>query len=78
MGTIVLQKKTKVEFNVVTSSSPSGLTDKVNKMINEGWETNGEMKVVVVHSQNRYRGTQLIDTLHEVEYSISMTKVTKI
>lgn len=40
----------------------------------EGWEPIGSHSAVVVHSQNRYSGSQHMDTIHETEYSITMRK----
>jgi myo-inositol catabolism protein IolC len=36
----------------------------------------GSHQVVVIHSQNRYSGSQHMDTKHETEYSQTMVKKT--
>jgi hypothetical protein len=45
-------------------------------MIAEGWEPLGSHSAVSTHSQNRYSGMQLMDTLHKAEYSITMKLIT--
>jgi myo-inositol catabolism protein IolC len=49
----------------------------MNSLIKEGWEPKGSHQVVVIHSQNRYSGMQLMDTKHETEYSQTMVRETK-
>jgi hypothetical protein len=63
-----------MEYKIISMSSPQSLTTKVNELISEGWEPIGSHQVVVIHDQNRYRGTQHIDTTHETEYSQTMIK----
>lgn len=65
-----------MEYKLVTSSSPTQLQDKVNKLLEEGWEVVGSHHVIVTHSQNRYSGSQHMDTRHETEYSQTMIKKT--
>ena len=62
------------EYKVVSASSSHGLTEKVNKHIEEGWEPIGFHHVVVTHSQNRFSGSMHKDTIHETEYSQTMIK----
>ena len=59
-------------YIILTSSYPKGLADKVNKHLEEGFELIGGLNVVVTHSQNRFRGSTHMDTLHETEYSQAM------
>jgi hypothetical protein len=40
----------------------------------EGWLPIGSHSVVNTHSQNRYSGSQHMDTIHKTEYSITMQK----
>ena len=63
-----------MEYKIVSSSSPQGLTNTLNLLIGEGWEPKGSHQVVVVHSQNRFSGTTHKDTTHETEYSQTMIK----
>jgi hypothetical protein len=49
----------------------------MNSLIKEGWEPKGSHQVVVIHSQNRYSGMQLMDTKHETEYSQTMVRENK-
>jgi hypothetical protein len=63
-----------MEYKVLTSSSPEGLTEKINKHIKDGWKPTGSHQVVEQHRQNRYSGLQHQDTLIKHEYSISMVK----
>ena len=46
-----------MEYKVVTSSSPEGLTRQVNELILSGWKPLGSHTVVETHRQNRYSGT---------------------
>jgi hypothetical protein len=64
-----------MEQKIITSHTASNLNEKIKQMIAEGWEPIGEHKVINTHSQNRYSGTQHMDTIHEVEYSQSMKKL---
>jgi hypothetical protein len=63
-----------MEYKVVSSSSPEGLTIAVNNAINDGWEPTGSHQVVMHHSQNRYSGSQHMDTRHQADYSQTMIK----
>ena len=63
-----------MEYKVLTSSSPEGLTEKINNLIKNGWKPMGSHQVVEQHRQNRYSGSQHQDTLIKHEYSISMIK----
>ena len=70
-------KLTTMEYRVITSSSPEGLSVIVNTKLNEGWEIVGSHQVIVVHSQNSFRGDQHMDTRNETEYSQTMVMKTK-
>ena len=63
-----------MEYKIVSSSSPQGLTNTINLLIGEGWTPVGSHQVVIVHSQNRFSGTTHKDTTHETEYSQTMIK----
>ena len=63
-----------MEYKIVYSSSPSGLSEKVNNLINEGWKPIGGHSVVELHRQNRFSGSQHMDTRIESEYSQTMIK----
>jgi hypothetical protein len=63
-----------MEYKVVTSSSPEGLTRNVNELILSGWKPVGSHTVVDTHRQNRYSGSQHMDTRIETEYSQTMIK----
>ncbi len=63
-----------MEYKVIYGESPSELSSKVNQYINEGFEPVGSHQVVVLREQNRYSGTQHMDTLHKLEYSQTMIK----
>jgi hypothetical protein len=67
-----------MDYKIVTSSNSHTLTEKVGLLISEGWEPVGSHQVVVTHSQNRFRGNQQMDTLHETEYSQTMVRKTNI
>lgn len=70
-------KQKDMEYKVLTSSSPEGLTEKINNLIKDGWKPMGSHQVVEQHRQNRYSGSQHQDTLIKHEYSISMVKEIK-
>jgi hypothetical protein len=63
-----------MEYKVIRSNHVEGLNDKIKEMIGLGWTPVGSHQVVVTHIQNRFSGLQLKDSVHEVEYSISMLK----
>ena len=63
-----------METMLIYSSSPEGLNTKINSNMQIGWKPMGSHQVVRTHSQNRYRGDQLMDTIHQAEYSITMIK----
>ena len=63
-----------MEQKIITSSSASGLNEKIQKMIEEGWKPLGSHQVVVKHSQNRFAGMQHKDTINEIEYSQTIIK----
>lgn len=67
-------KKKNMDYKIVTSSNPNTLTENVRLLIGEGWEPTGSHQVVVTHSQNRFRGNQQMDTLHQTEYSQTLIK----
>ena len=63
-----------MEYKVIYGGSPKELTDGVNTYLKDGWEIVGSHQVVVIHSQNRFRGDQHIDTRNEIEYSQTLIK----
>lgn len=62
------------EYKILSSSSPSGLSKIVNDYVKEGWKPIGGHQVVELHRQNRYSGTQHMDTRIEVEYTQTIVK----
>jgi len=63
-----------MDYKILTSGSPDQLTTRVNEYIKEGWKPIGGHSVVETHRQNRYSGSQHMDTLIKVEYSQTITK----
>lgn len=63
-----------MEQIVITSSSSSGLNKRIEYYINNGWFPVGSHQVVVTHIQNRYSGTQHMDSIHSLEFSQTMRK----
>ena len=63
-----------MEYKIVSASSPEGLSNKVNMFISEGWTPIGSHCVVEEHRQNRYSGSQHMDTTIKVEYSQTIIK----
>jgi hypothetical protein len=66
-----------MEYKVITSSSPEGLNEKVNKYINEGFIPVGSHCVVTQREVNRYSGSQHMDTLVTQEYSQTLIRENK-
>ena len=62
-------------IKIITASSSTQLNNRINEMSADGWEPVGSHSVVVIHSQNRYAGSQHMDTINETEYSITMQKL---
>lgn len=60
------------KFKIISGGSPDSLNLLLEDYITKGWEPVGTHSVVVLHSQNRYSGTQHMDTIHKSEYSITM------
>lgn len=63
-----------IDYKIVSASSPEGLTSLVNKYTQEGWTPVGSHQVVVNHIQNRFRGTQHVDSVSSTEYSQTLIK----
>ena len=63
-----------MEYKIVYGDSPSDINTKVNEMINNGWELVGSHQVVIRREQNRYSGSQHMDTLNQLEYTQTMIK----
>lgn len=59
---------------IIYASSPESLNSKIAESVAEGWEVVGSHQAIVVHSQNRYAGSQHMDTVHKSEYSITLRK----
>ena len=63
-----------MEQKIITSPSPDALNSKMKELITEGWKPIGSHGVVITHSQNRFRGKDIADTIHKSEYSQTMKK----
>lgn len=63
-----------METIIISSSSTHGLNEKIKQYSNEGYVVVGSHSVVETHHQNRFRGSQHMDTLIEHEYSITLKK----
>jgi len=63
-----------MEQKIITAKNASSLNNKISTMIAEGWKPIGFHGVVEVHRQNRYSGSQHMDTMIESEYSQTMVK----
>ena len=65
-----------MEYKIVASHTASGLTEKTNTLISDGWQVErGSYNVVETHHQMRFSGTQHKDTIIEREYSLAMYKI---
>lgn len=62
----------KMKIKILTAGSPERLNSLLEDHITQGWEPVGSHSVVVIHSQNRYSGSQHMDTIHKLEYAITM------
>jgi len=72
-GTIIKPKKIiEPQYRVVITHSVTQLNEIVGELIKTGWKPVGSHQVVEKHTQNRFRGTQHVDTLHEHEYTQTM------
>jgi hypothetical protein len=63
-----------MEVIIVSSSSIDGLNTKISANLQNGWKPLGSHQVARSLSQNRFRGDQLVDTIHNAVYSITMIK----
>jgi hypothetical protein len=63
-----------MEYIILIGSSAEDLTKKVSEKIKEGWSLIGSHHVVIKHEQNRFRGTQHMDTINDLQYSQTMVK----
>jgi hypothetical protein len=63
-----------MKYKVVSSSHPEGLEKKVNKLISEGFTPTGGVIVNIIRQQNRYSGSQHMDTINSLEYVQSVIK----
>ena len=61
-----------MKIKILTAGSPERLNSLLEDHIADGWEPIGSHSVAVIHSQNRYSGTQHMDTLHKLEYAITI------
>lgn len=63
-----------MEQKIITSTSPEGLTGKIKKYIEDGWEPIGSHTALAVRSVLRYAGKQHMTTEHRAEYCQTMRK----
>lgn len=68
------EKRLEMEYKVVSSSHPEGLEKKVNKLMSEGFTPTGGVIVNIIRQQNRYSGSQHMDTINSLEYVQSLVK----
>jgi hypothetical protein len=61
-----------MKIKILTAGSPERLNSLLEDHITDGWEPIGSHSVVVIHAQNRYSGSQHMDTLYKTEYSITI------
>lgn len=64
----------KSNYEILHSNRVDGLTQKVKDYMEEGWTPVGSHQVVITHIQNRFRGTELVDSVYQHEYSQTMCK----
>jgi hypothetical protein len=61
-----------MKYQIVSGDSPHELTSKINKLITDGWKPIGSHQVVITREQNRYSGSQHMDTINKAEYTQTM------
>lgn len=65
------------DYKVLRAGDPESLGEKVAAHIAQGWVPVGSHQVVVVHSQNRFRGSEHVDTQHKTDYTQTIIKTHK-
>ena len=63
-----------MEQIILTSSNPRGLEKKIAEKIEEGFVSVGSHQVVTIYSQNKFSGSLIMGTQHDLEYSQSMVR----
>ena len=63
-----------MEYKILVGESPNELTRLVNEKLNDGWTILGSHQVVIRREQNRYSGSQHMDTLNQLEYTQTIMK----
>jgi len=63
-----------MSYKVLSSSSPEGLTLQVNLHIEDGYVPTGGVVANITRQQNRYSGSQHMDTINKIEYIQSVYK----
>ena len=63
-----------MEYKVIYKVNAEVLTNRVNELINEGWEPIGSHKVVEVYRENRFSGMQIKGTVIDHQYSQTLIK----
>jgi len=63
-----------MEYKVVEANTVESLTKKVNSLIELGWEPVGSHQSQVRHMQNRYRGSDHMDSIYTLEYTQTLVK----
>lgn len=63
-----------MKYRIAISSSPEGLQEKVNDLISSGFTPTGGVNVNIIRQQNRYSGSQHMDTINSLEYVQSLVK----
>lgn len=66
-----------MEQKILTSGSPSDLNLQIQVHLNNGWVPVGSHQVVITHTQNRFSGSTLRDTMYSHEYSQSVKRLKK-
>jgi hypothetical protein len=63
-----------MEYKVIERLSAQELNMEVNSRILQGWKPVGSHHVTVKRIQNRFRGTQHMDSVYELQYSQTVIK----
>ena len=59
---------------IITSGSASALNQKIADKMKEGFVPVGSHTLAMEHAQNRYSGSQHMDTIYKSEYAQTMVK----
>lgn len=72
-----MEEQESMDYKIITANSTEKLQKKVQEYLDEKWTLVGGLHACRIHVQNRFSGTQHMDSLYEYEYSQGICKITK-